>query len=245
MTPDFLTPEIEAAIKAHALAEYPREACGLIVAGVYRPCKNLAANSEGEFEIAPADYLAAGDALQAVVHSHRPALGAFPSAADMRGQIASAVPWGIVMCDGEKAFDLFWWGDQLAPPALLGRTFRHGVTDCYSIIRDWFRLERGIILKDFPRDDSWWERGEDLYALGFDAAGFRCYGRGPTAQPARVGDVLLYSYHRQAKGRPHHGAIYTGNGLILHHNSGLSRLETAGRWLPYTTHWLRHESDPA
>ena len=53
------------AISAHALAEYPRECCGLIVAvgrrEVYRPCTNLETGLS-QFRLAAEDWAAAEDA---------------------------------------------------------------------------------------------------------------------------------------------------------------------------------------
>ena len=49
-----LTKTIKKAIVAHALAEYPREACGVIVGKEYIPCNNIAAD-DAQFEIDPID----------------------------------------------------------------------------------------------------------------------------------------------------------------------------------------------
>ena len=60
----------------------------------------------------------------------------------------------------------------LAALLAVGCTPQTGVSDCYSLIRDWYRTERGIALPEFPRDWEWWEYGGDLYAMGFAEAGF-------------------------------------------------------------------------
>jgi proteasome lid subunit RPN8/RPN11 len=242
---------VEAAIVAHALDEYPAESCGLVVGGIYRRCRNVAPDPEESFEIAPDDYVAAAaeGLIQAVVHSHRPAQGACPSRSDMAGQIASGLPWGIVVCDGQGCPDLFWWGDSLPVPPLVGRPFRHGVADCYSIIRDWYRLERGVILPEFPRQDGWWTKpaGPDNpnhYVQDFAAAGFRRYAQGRDgAAVAQVGDVICFALRGKV---PHHAGVYLGDGLMLHHladseqRGRLSSREPVGRWLDFVVHWLRH-----
>jgi len=46
---------------------------------------------------------------------------------------------------------------------LVGREWSHGVLDCYALVRDWFRAERGVELPNFVRFDDWWKRGENLY----------------------------------------------------------------------------------
>src|SRR3546814_4028951 len=75
-----------AAMRAHAVQEYPRECCGLVVlvAGheQYVPCANVALGGR-HFVMAPEDYARAEDAgeVVALVHSH-PDAPAQPSAAD-------------------------------------------------------------------------------------------------------------------------------------------------------------------
>lgn len=84
----------------HALQEYPRESCGLVVmvndAARYVPCRNLADGAD-QFILDPLDYLQA-DALGeivGVVHSH-PDAPAEPSQADLEAQKATGLPWHIV-----------------------------------------------------------------------------------------------------------------------------------------------------
>ena len=90
-----------AAIERHALAEYPKECCGLLVrAGrkeFYVPCRNTASTPSEHFRLAPEDYAAAEDRGQvlAVVHSH-PDYPATPSDADRVSCEASGMPWYIL-----------------------------------------------------------------------------------------------------------------------------------------------------
>jgi proteasome lid subunit RPN8/RPN11 len=100
-----MSPAILEAAERHARAEYPREACGLIVGDTYQPCRNEAADPEQEFAISTRVYLeaeATGD-LRAVIHSHPDGPHA-PSGADSRAQAASGMPWVILPLDAESAF---------------------------------------------------------------------------------------------------------------------------------------------
>lgn len=245
---DDLTPHIQTA----ARDAWPQEMCGLIVAGEFRVCRNAAADPEHGFEIAPADLAAAGGDLAAIVHSHCNGRAA-PSAADIRRQVATGVPWGIVVTDGVATTAPYWFGDGVEVPPLVGRRFRHGPSgsdgrgDCYAIVRDWYRLERRIALPEFPRNDGWWNAGERLYEDGFEAAGFRCYHRGPDYNgPLEPGDVILISLRGKT---PHHAAVILDQKRMLHHladtarNTHLSRREPLARWSRFATHWLRF--DPA
>lgn len=233
---DRLYPEIA----AHMAAAYPREGCGLIVDGRFVPVENTA---EGADEFAmPADTVLRYPRIDAVIHSH-PDGPDCPSEADMRGQLAMAVPWGLctVSADKDVSRPWYWGADEFTPP-LVGREFRHGPSgsdgagDCYALIRDWYRLERGAILPEFPRSDGWWNDGLDLYADHFREAGFREI----PASEARDGDVF---FMKVLSSRENHAGIMTGGSqLILHHLSGrLSRQEPMGRWHKFIERWVRYE----
>lgn len=243
-------PAAIAAAKAHAVAEWPRESCGLVTPEGYVACHNVSATPLDDFEIAPEDFISAE--VLGVVHSHpctdKRILLREPSAADMRGQMASGVPWGIIQSKSGWASDPLWFGDTLPIPPLLGREFINGVTDCYSIIRDAYRLpENGIAnwpydpvsLPDFPRDYAWEQDGGSLYLDNFSAAGFV---RIAEAQ-VRVGDVFLAQIRTpRSNPTPNHGGLYVGDGLILQHLARkLSARDVAARWRPFITHWLRYQ----
>jgi proteasome lid subunit RPN8/RPN11 len=255
-----LTPDVIGAIQAHAIAEYPREACGLVLRGdaggqEYLPCRNINADPEREFEIAAEHWLRYEGRILAVMHSHphRPQATPpapardWPSEADMQGQIDSALPWGIVLTDGAYSSVPFLWGDSLTIPALQGREFRHGVADCYNGIRDCGRLgaaeltRQGLIgwpfadvftLPNFVRGGEWWSEGKDLYRSFFAAAGYE-----RVSQP-RPGDVFLAQVRSPV---PNHGGVLLERGLIFHHlQFRLSRVEPLGGWARFVTHWLRY-----
>jgi proteasome lid subunit RPN8/RPN11 len=230
-------------IRREALAAYPREAVWLITPGECRQVENIASEPTKTFRVSKRDMAAAmARGLLAVVHSH-PDYPACPSAADMRGQEASGAPWGIVATNGETATDIVWFGDQVERSPLIGRGFRHGVTDCYALIRDYYRSELGIDLIEFPRDWEWWLNGGDLYRDGIKPAGFRVIEQ----HEAKPGDMWIAQLRSPV---PNHGGVLLEHGLGLHHPSArepvdpsrLSVREPLARWLPYITIWLRHES---
>lgn len=218
------------ALRAAAAAAYPKEACGLLVrdaSGVrYQSCKNTAGDqAHDRFAIDPEDWAAAEDAgeILAVVHSH-PDACANPSTADRIGCERTGLPWLIVGWPSAVVVPLEPSGWE-AP--LIGREFAFGVQDCYTLIQDCFRRELQIELPDFEREDGFWERGEELYLENFEKAGFaRVTG---SVQPY---DVVLM---KVASDVVNHGAVYRGDGLILHHCYG--RLSCRD---PYGGYWLRH-----
>lgn len=233
--PNFAAAAIAAA-KAHAVACYPEESCGLIVGPpgqeVYVACRNIAENPREDFHIDAQDQLAAGSALVAVVHSHPDKL-ARPSAADMRSQIATGLVWGIIALNAQDVAEPVWWGDFCLEQPLVGRSFVHGVNDCYSLIRAYYWQERRVMLPEFPRDAQWWHEGGDIYRDGFGQAGFIVI----KPEEARPQDVFLGQVRSRV---PNHGGIMLAGGLALHHLDGrLSRREPVTPWLKYITHWLR------
>lgn len=224
-------------IAAHAAREYPREACGLIVRVSdvlrYMECRNIA-EKEHNFIMDPRDYLIASKAgeIVAVVHSH-PDAKPDPSQADFVACEASGLPWHIYSHPaGEWAY--------IAPSGykapLLGRIWVHGVLDCYTFIRDWYREERGIELPDFNRNELWWKKGENIYVENFAKAGFRRI----IDEDPQPGDVLLMQILADV---PNHGGIYLEGDIVAHHlyNRLSAREVWAGYYRKHTTHILRHE----
>ncbi|MAX33217.1 MAG: hypothetical protein CME72_09155 [Halomonadaceae bacterium] len=230
-------------LREEALAAYPEEAVWLITPGECRRVANIADDPCATFHVAKREMAAAhARGLLAVVHSH-PDFPACPSEADMLGQLATGVPWGIVATDGETATAPVWWGDGVDVAPLIGRGFRHGITDCYALIRDWYRIERGVVLPEYPRDWEWWLKGEDFYRTRFKEAGFRKIEQ----EEARPGDLWVSQLRSPV---PNHAGILLENGLALHHPAAehpvdaqrISRREPIARWQHHIVLWLRHES---
>lgn len=206
------------AIQEHALLCYPNECCGLIIDGAYCPQENTAADPTTEFRIATDKFAAAIilGRVDAVIHSHcfdieKPSKHdpRWPSTKDMEGWISSTMVWGIVATNGTECSSILWMDDNDIPP-LIGREFQHGIADCYAIIRDYYRLEKNIVLMNGPRAMDWWDDGKDLYADNFEEAGFYEI----SADEADVGDVCLFRVRSPVI---NHAAVITGNNQILHH----------------------------
>jgi proteasome lid subunit RPN8/RPN11 len=231
----------EAAIRAHAIAEYPRECCGLIIleAGreAYVPCQNIAVKDSTEhFILSKVDYFAAADRgeVLALVHSHTDE-PARPTDADRVNCEESQLPWYVVRVDGTEGEVESQEIESIVPcgykAPLIGRPFFHGVLDCYALIRDWFREERGIVLKDFERRDNWWAdgSGDDLYMRQFAEAGFVTIDR----KEIQPGDCFIMQVRAKVA---NHAAVYLGDGLILHHLHGRpSRRDVYGGYWEETT----------
>lgn len=222
-------------IQKHALAEYPRECCGLIVVvrgkERYIPCRNIA-DSNNEFVINPEDYAEAeekGEILK-IVHSHCN-VSPKPSEADLIGCEQSGLPWLIISVPSLLTQEIKPRGYKTP---LMGRQFLHGVLDCYTFIRDYYDQVLGVKLPDFKRADNWWQGGENLYLDGYRKAGFE------RVDDLQEHDVILM---RVASPVPNHGAVYVGDNKIQHHQ--VDRLSSCdvygGLYRKITVMTLRHE----
>lgn len=227
-----------AAALEHAQSEMPREACGLVVIYKGRPlyyaCRNLAVGTD-QFVLSPDDYEAADrmGEIVGVVHSH-PYVSPEPSQADLVACEATGLEWHIVNVPTGN-WHSFKPTGYVAP--LVGRVFSHGVLDCYAIIRDWYKQERGIELQQFERHDGWWEAGQNLYLDNFAQAGWeRC-------DDLHEGAMLLMQIGSPV---PNHAAVFIGDNMILHHvqNRLSSRDVYGGYWRKVTTHILRYTGRP-
>ena len=232
-----LSAELTTAIMAHALAESPRECCGLIVnvdsTQIYVPCRNLSASPHEQFALCPEDYARAEEQgeIIAIVHSH-PYASAEASEADRVACEASGLPWIIVNPQTGQVVRI----DPVGYVAeLIGRPFVYGVHDCYSLVLDYYRQEMGIALKHYVRDDrfGWWKEGLDLYMERFAASGFVV-----TEEPVK-GDVILMQIESAVA---NHIAVYLGDNIMLHHLvNQLSRRDVyGGYWQKHTVKFLRY-----
>lgn len=242
MRDDPVKEETKKIVIAHGLSEYPREACGLLIIRkgreTYCPCRNIAIGTDN-FALHPDDYSSSESEgeIVGIIHTH-PNMLPIPSQADLVACEASGLTWHIVGIPTELWQSISPSGYK-AP--LVGREWSHGVLDCYSIVRDYYDIEKCISLPNFERRDEWWLNGENLYVENFSKAGFSEIER----RDILVGDVILI----QTVGHvPNHAAIYLGDGLILHHiqNRLSSRDVYGGYYQKHTTHFLRyHDGDSA
>jgi proteasome lid subunit RPN8/RPN11 len=247
-----LSKSLATAIIKHAHECAPAESCGVIISANgrrrYVPCRNIMAGTAAgtdRFEICPFDLAAAEDAgeLLAYVHSH-PNAGNRPSHADMIGIEREGLPWVIVSLPSGAISVTYPTGQRLP---LVGRTFCHGIVDCYTLIQDYYATRCGIELPDFDRHDDWWKRGADgqpgadLYLQHVEAQGFVRVGDGRAEwQPHDL--VLMQVLSEQAN----HAAVFDADrpGLILHHLWGrLSGHDVwGGDWARRTVGIYRHRS---
>jgi len=242
-------------IHAHMISEFPREACGLLVANGrkqrYVPCRNMATSPSEHFILNPEDYADAEDSgkIIGIVHSH-PNEASRPSDADKASCEATDLPWHIFsvykMLD-EPGQPVKITGDTAITPTgweapLLGRQFSFGTLDCFTLLRDFYHREMGIDLPDFDRTgkDKFWERGEDLYMDNFKKFGFVV-----ADGPMEKGDLILMNVRSPIV---NHVGVFlgdvhgVGSYLFLHHPYGAlsTRDVYGGYWAEITRCVLRY-----
>lgn len=233
---DLQQKDIEAAFE-HARREFPKEACGVFTRSIgYFPCTNIDPEPEKNFHMKEYFQVAAnkGDVI-ALFHSHPDGDNA-PSVADMHFQISTNLPWCVaVMAHNGQVSDFFAWGSDVIPP-LIGREYRSGAMDCFSIIRDAYKLWYNIDLPEFPRDKKFVEKGQNIYLENYGYAQFKMI----TPEKLMPGDVILGSVF--GRGMVNHGAIVLNDREIIHHVLGhLSKRDNLAIWFRKLNICLRHE----
>jgi len=254
---EILTPEVVSDMQQHALRDFPNEACGVLTVDGYMPLENIADDKllAGDIDQNLVENLRDTGKLIGIFHSHcdypgsRAVFG--PSERDMVSQRSMDVPFFLAWTDGEMCSPVAAWGDTLEREPLIGRVFQHGITDCYELIRDYYFLEKGIDLPQFPRNWAWWDSDKNLYEDGFPEAKFRQI----TAQESRPGDVILFKMYdfrdlsnKDKVQKFNHGGVLYGPGLLLHHVTSkkpydparISATTSVGPWLRFDHIWLRY-----
>ena len=217
----------DAALK-HAKEQDPRESVGVLIVikgkEQYYPCNNLSTYSQQCFILDPEDYLKA-DALgeiTAIVHSH-PVTPPSPSQADKISCEQSGLKWHIVNPKTEM------WG-YCEPtgykPPLIGRQWVWGVTDCWSLVRDYYKEQHNIQLLDYERPTTPQDFLDNpLFEQYAERTGFRQLNKDEKLQK---GDVLLMSILHPTL---NHVAIFLGDEILHHLADRLSTREPYNEWL--------------
>ena len=106
--------------------------------------------------------------------------------------------------------------------SLIGRQWEYGQCDCFTLVRDWFKLQ-GVELPDFARPDDL-ETCDSIFLQQAEAIGFKQI----EFLAKRPGDVLIM---RLGTATPMHAAILLPDQQILHQRQdSLSAVEALGRY---------------
>ena len=221
----------------------PLEVCGFFYRdrsnkAQIHECRNIASKPAEEFQISDEQYievLGLGTPL-GVWHSH-PAADHGPtsfSEADLECAEEQAIPFYLYDVVGGD------WHEYLPAsyqPELLGQPFTLGWTDCYGLVRDYFRRTCRLYLGDYDRDESFSHEERGIIMANFEREGFQL----GSLETLQAHDIMMFKTDRVL---PQHFGVYEGQQRFLHHPlNALSREELlTGRWLDRLVCVFRHRT---
>lgn len=231
-------------IKHHMVRCWPQEGVvGITAQDQLVPLTNTHESPREAFRVDPAEFYAHD--IQCLIHSHPTHLGLgstngeprdprTPSIQDMIAQQNLGVTFGIVSVDQDTCSDPLYFPDLDLPQD--GVPYVYGVSDCYSVIQRWYWQERGVRLRDFPRDhNKLYSDTLSLYDRYWREAGFTIV---PDYDNWQDGDILVMRYRSPVNN--HGGVVVDGGVNVLHHiNHRLSERVPLSRWQSRVTYGLR------
>lgn len=208
-------------IKRAAIAEYPKEMCGVVVEGNFIQLENTSNNPEDSFKFDVIQYLQYSS-CDAIIHSHtqKPRRNyrhdlRTPSIVDRRKQIESNKPWGILATDGITALAPIWL-PRTYSQEYIGRPFIWFIHDCYTLVQDYYFFEFGIELMDHALEFDYgngFRIENNIFDKYIADAGF--YDRPFKPGELKKGDLVLLTHLGVDQS---HLGIFTGES-ILHQDS--------------------------
>lgn len=125
---------------------------------------------------------------------------------------------------------------------LTGKIYHHADANCYSLVRDYFKDNFSIDLRNYAIPSDWDSDQINLIEDIYQREGFEKVADW-TLKDLRPGDVLCTAIHAA---NPNHLCIYVGDNLILHHPYGqLSRTDMLRDfWRMTTCYVVRHKDAP-
>lgn len=233
---------VQQQIIAHADRLAPKECCGFILEGdLVFPCENIHPEPENHFRIGINDRAAAETIapIKALYHSHVAGFRDF-SPDDIIVSRRERLPFVLYYQPKPE----FFYFDPAEIPAYTGREFHFAYRNCYELVRDWYKCELEVDLKEcYPvRPDIWDEPDFDPIALINPLE----QGFVPFAKEAELQnhDIVQMRIGKQVQGC-HLGVIVNVNrNHMLHHLSDrLSEITVyGGDWWKSTVRVWRHKS---
>ena len=231
-----LSKKIKRTIKEHSLKESPRESCGLITTkdGVLSVHKALnGATDSHRFRINPFDYVKASGKgkIIAVYHSH--VKGCNFSELDKFNSETHELTY-ILYCLENNSFLTYDPKNEFNN--YIGRDFEWGVSDCFTLVRDFYKEKLNIEIGDYPREEGWAEKFGPLFDKYLGKENFK------EVKNLKKYDGILFRSRKE--GCSTHCAIYLGEGLMLHQpRNTVSRIDDYDeRFKRITNKIVRHTS---
>ncbi len=243
-----LTENIKSNIKTHALKYKDKEVCGFLYFDKLKkevstfPAINKSSRPNVHFSIDPVSYLEVnnlGDIL-AVYHSHPVKVSEFSLLDKINAENQKIK--SILYCTPEDEF--YEYEPKGYKPSYFGRQFELGKTDCYSIIKEYYKQELNIELPEIHRNYNWETENPNLYDSTYPKWSFVKIMDGPIKETNDIKKNDLIFFKRIDKKHTFHAAIYLGDGNMLHHPiDNYSRIEEYDKLHKRLTNYIiRHKN---
>lgn len=194
-----LTLEIREKIKKLAAEQPKEEICGLVVNSEVFSCKNISISPSENFVLSPLDYLNASKKgkITAIYHSH---IGLKEDASLIDRDSAAKHNLPIITYNLKTDnFDVF---SQNLGISHVGKDFKLGKSDCFTLFVNYYKEELGI---DIPGVDTQNYSNNSIFFTKPDFFGFQA------VQDKRQHDILLSRQNDR-----NHIFIYLGYNKVLH-----------------------------
>lgn len=221
-----ISDEIKVKIKAHSLKESPDECCGLLLLNKKDilesfPCKNIAQDKENEFVVCQLDYLKAAmnGKIVGIYHSHCIQDNSF---SELDKQISHKLNLkNIVYILKRDSFEEY--SPENYYNKYVNKDFVIGVSDCLSIVENYYNEEFGIKIFHYERTADWDkdypEFVKNKLAEFCDSQNFDKFFEKENfvkiegIENAKKHDIIVFKY---LENYPSHFGIYLGQNHILH-----------------------------
>jgi len=204
------------------------EVCGFIYltgndAKLY-PCENISVLDKiSNFEISAHDYIECNKLgkIYGIYHSHVIHDSNF-SGLDVEVSEECAMPI-FVYSKLDKEFNEYY-PESYFPDDLIGRNFVWGFSDCYELVRDFYKTKLKIKLPNYDRLDSFDKFNFHFVLTEPEKIGFKKVD----IEKVKFGDLLVFD---GSHGNSIHLGVYSGEGKMTHQTmNGISREEEIGQW---------------
>ena len=198
-------------IRSHALSEYPKEACGLIIYNNQKscviPCRNISTEPINHFILSPIDYLKAclKGKIEWLYHSHsQPDHNENLTHLDILNSNIHHRPMILY----NMVYNKFSFNQDNSLLKYVGVPFIYNNNDCLSLVEKFYKNEFKITLPSYTRNQNTLENNPSLFLDKMDKYGFRSINNN-----IQYGDIIMTGYDKY----PSHLMIYIGDNQVLHH----------------------------
>lgn len=214
----FYNKQIRNEIIKHATTFPEEEVCGLIIKSfngeiIVFPCRNKSDNKSLHYILDPNDYLKSIYIGEILACYHSQIESDEFSNLDKIQSIGHNCIY-IMFCLSTKNFHIFDPKNKNFSNPLskyIGINFKIGENDCYSLIRNFYKIEKNIHLPDLNREKDWYQ----LDPKRFEKEHNKNFKNFVLTNNPKYGDLIVFKYAKNIN--PHHLGIYLNNIEFLHH----------------------------